>query len=93
MKVFLDGEEDSFLLHKVENHLVVTQSPPLSIIHWSGLSEVGVHSEADDHKLAGRERSEHQDYVECGRGVENLGKEMEPDNLGCFSTCDVVEET
>lgn len=27
MKVFLDGEEDSFLLHKVENHLVVTPIP------------------------------------------------------------------
>lgn len=89
MKVFLDGEEDSFLLHKVENYLVVTQFPPLSIIHRGGLFEVGVHSEADNHKLAGRERSEHQDCVECGLGVENLGKEMGPDNLGCFCTCDM----
>lgn len=89
MKVFLDGEEDSFLLHKVENYLVVMQFPPLSIIHRGGLFEVGVHSEADNHKLAGRERSEHQDCVECGLGVENLGKEMGPDNLGCFCTCDM----
>ena len=81
MKVFLDGEEDSFLLHKVENHLMVTQFLPLSIIHQGGLFEVGVHSEADNHKLAGRERTEHQDCVECGLGVENLGKEMGPDNL------------
>lgn len=49
MKVFLDREEDGFLLHKVENRHVVTQSPPLSITHRGGLSEVGAHPEADDH--------------------------------------------
>lgn len=60
MKVFLDREEDSFLLHKVENRHVVMQSLPLSITHRGGLSEVGAHSEADDHKRAGQEGSEHQ---------------------------------
>ena len=89
MKVFLDREEDSFLLHKVENRHVVTQSLPLGITHRGGLFEVGAHSEADDHKRAGREGTEHQDYVECGLGIENLGKETGPDNLGCFCTYDM----
>lgn len=88
MKVFLGREEDSFLLHKVENRHVVTQSLPLSITHRGGLSEVGAHSEADDHKRAGWEGSEHQGYVECGLGTENLGKETGPDNPGCFCTYD-----
>lgn len=48
MKVFLDGEEESFLFHKVEKTACGDAIPPLT---WP--SKVGGNSEADAHRLVG----------------------------------------
>lgn len=53
MKVFLDGEEACFLLHKVEEAARRDAIPPPTLPTEAGHLTVGGNSEADDHKLSG----------------------------------------
>ena len=76
MKVFLDGAEDSFLFHKVEETasgdaiLPLTLSAKVGSLRWEHIRKLMTTSE-----LA-RRQDEHQDEMECDLCVENLGKEM-----------------
>ena len=55
MKVFLDGEEDSFLFHKVKETACGKTILPLTLSTKVGYLKVEGNSEADDHKLTDRD--------------------------------------